>query len=170
MISTPLFQAWLRFFVYQYDIQILPKKFLHPILTNFREFSNFSKCHPFKASQMIQLPSTNSAILSDCSSSLAGTRDNSSASDTEESLSGRRETVTVYKCTCGWTGDEFWSYDSDGCPLRNHICQRPRAARNLKQTHLSKEASRTVDMGDYYDGFKRSLYKDEHTQVRIGFD
>ena len=94
------------------------------------------------ASETIQLASTNSVILSDCSSSLAGTRDNSSASDTEGSTSGKRETVTVYKCTCGWTGDAFWNYADDGTPLRNHICKRPRAARNLKQTHLNKEQSR----------------------------
>lgn len=114
-----------------------------------------------KSAQIIFLicsQSTNSSFLSD--SAIPSTREHSSASEEETS-------PTIYQCSCGWEGESFWGETPGGIPVRNHICQRPRAARNLKNTHLLKEFGRTVDHADYFDGFKRSLYKDEATQELV---
>ena len=89
--------------------------------------------HPVFLPQTIQLQSTNSAALSEDGSSLAGTRDNSSASEDDIV-----QPIKLYQCSCGWEGEQFWSETPDGIPMRNHICQRPRGARNLKNTHLLK--------------------------------
>ena len=113
--------------------------------------------------QTICLESRNSASPSDVGSSLAGTRDNSSASENEREEE-ILQTQKVYQCSCGWEGEQFWTETSQGVPMRTHICQRPRAARNLKNTHLLKELGRTVDTADYFDGFKQGLYKDDATQ------
>jgi len=74
---------------------------------------------------------------------------------------------SVYQCSCGWEGTEFWSQNPSGVPIRNHICQRPLKARNLKETQMTKEIYRTVDVGDYYEGFKLQVYPDQATQELV---
>lgn len=70
----------------------------------------------------------------------------------------------TYQCSCGWEGAEFWSQNPSGVPLRNHICQRPQKARNMKETQIMREIYRTVDMGDYYDGLKLQVFPDQAAQ------
>lgn len=76
-------------------------------------------------------------------------------------------TKTIFQCSCGWEGTEFWSQNPSGVPIRNHICQRPQKARNLKETQMRKEIYRTVDVGDYYEGFKLQVFPDQATQELV---
>jgi len=74
---------------------------------------------------------------------------------------------SIYQCSCGWEGTEFWSQNPSGVPIRNHICQRPLKARNLKETQMTKEIYRTFDVADYYEGFKLQVYPDQATQELV---
>jgi hypothetical protein len=113
--------------------------------------------------------SDNSSLISEPTEEHPEVFDTDDPVDSEpiETVDTRTQRCSVYQCSCGWEGTEFWSQNPSGVPIRNHICQRPLKARNLKETQMTKEIYRTVDVADYYEGFKLQVYPDQATQELV---
>lgn len=113
--------------------------------------------------------SDNSSIVSEPTEEQPEVFDTDDQADSEsiETVDTRTQRCSVYQCSCGWEGTEFWSQNPSGVPIRNHICQRPLKARNLKETQMTKEIYRTVDVADYYEGFKLQVYPDQAAQELV---